>query len=570
MTIPSIAELIVGEPPSPRRLPLDLRNFLYKGGAACHRSKAPLLIDSGALGSPILARVPLITACHRVLQNALELGGSIHTATSVYASLARFYVYADEIGVDPTYINAESLYLEWTEREARRTKLGKRTPSQVYRDCSNAGRTLANAIGRPQLEFVQAAGVYKPRPKNGGSSFKTNLGDANEFVQDLRDVVACLTPEAILSRLPVRIKISGTGRVHEHYSGLHPPESMLAVDQLARQGAYERKNHLKRWKAALVDTTLSRRYPLYNLRIAAEFMLFIAATGMNRDQASKLQLGDYRFQSIDGGYRVKAYKARAHGEVEFRIISGYRQAFENYLKFRKEHLPFDSNQLFPVITKHMSPSDKFNCINIRDLMGKIGRHWLPAQALRKLKANYIYRASGDAKVEATILQHSPDTFFRHYLTPNHQKAASELSSYFALSERKAVDRLSPARGNCPTGSVPRRDKHAGEDAPEPDCLSTSACLFCAHHKGISSFDYVWGLVSFLELKHLELTSYRSQPGVLPKRLYRTIERIEEILHDFSSRSKKHLSWYDKALRFTANREYHPRWRGFVKLFEGLS
>lgn len=564
------SSLLVGKPASPQRLPLDLQNWLYKGGAGCHRSKAPFLIKAGALGKAIRERLPLIQACHQALQSSWERGGSINTATTVFASLARYYVFADEIGVNPTPENAEGLYLQWTEREARLCRFGQRTSQQVYRDCSNAGRIIATSLGRTPREFVQAAGVYKPRPVGAGRSSKTNLGHANEFVQDLQDVIACLSPSAILGKLPVPIHIKSTGRTHHHYSGLHPEEHMKTVDQLVRQGAYERKNHLKRWKAALLDTSLSRRYPLYNLRVAAEFMLFIAATGMNRDQAGKLRLEDYRFQSINNGYRVRAYKARAQAEIEFSINAEYRHIFERYLKFRKESLPFDSAFLFPVITKHVLPSDKFNYINIRDLIKSIGRQWIPPQMLRKLKSNFIYRVAGNSAAESLILQHSSETFFSHYFVPSHQKSAKELNQFFSLCEEQATLRITPARGSCAAKSTPAKDARAGEDAPNPDCVSASACLFCVHHKGVSSFDYVWGLVSFLELKRLELQSYRLQPGIEPKALHRTLERINEILCVFSSKSSKHLSWYDKALRYAANNQYHPRWGGFIKLFEALA
>lgn len=38
-----------------------------------------------------------------------------------------------------------------------------------------------------------------------------------------------------------------------------------------------------------------------NLRICAEFLIFVAQTGMNKAQAMALTLGDYRYESFMDG-----------------------------------------------------------------------------------------------------------------------------------------------------------------------------------------------------------------------------------------------------------------------------
>jgi hypothetical protein len=104
---------------------------------------------------------------------------------------------------------------------------------------------------------------------------------------------------------------------------------------------------------AVVDLMLRRtRHPLFNLRIEAELLIFIAQTGMNLAQANQLTVGKFTYQSYEEGYKVRRiYKNRRQGEVEFTVYSEYRIHFETYLKWRSAILEgLDDERLFPLTT----------------------------------------------------------------------------------------------------------------------------------------------------------------------------------------------------------------------------
>jgi hypothetical protein len=76
------------------------------------------------------------------------------------------------------------------------------------------------------------------------------------------------------------------------------------------------------WEA---EHSLRTRFPLVNIRIEAELLVFIAQTGMNLSQAHNLRRTQYSYKSTIDGYEVRDYKERRQGEVLFEIFSDVNQ-----------------------------------------------------------------------------------------------------------------------------------------------------------------------------------------------------------------------------------------------------
>ncbi|MBM9995365.1 site-specific integrase, partial [Pseudomonas aeruginosa] len=98
------------------------------------------------------------------------------------------------------------------------------------------------------------------------------------------------------------------------------------------------------------DRTLRTRFPIVNLRIESELLMFIAQTGLNLQQAHTLRVEQFHYTSHLDGYQIRTYKNRREGEVLFEIFASYREWFERYLEWRSEWFPNEPDGLlFPLI-----------------------------------------------------------------------------------------------------------------------------------------------------------------------------------------------------------------------------
>jgi hypothetical protein len=566
------SRLIVGERHNERKAHLDLTYFLYKGGANLHRPEAERRLLARTLGRRIARRIPFVNACYQVMSDRWEDSASFASMESDYSALSAFFEFSDGRDIDVTPDNAKETFLAW-----RRDLSGGRTDgdlaSGAYSNLSKAGRIIALALGTHTRDFLASCNVFKP---SGGFEAKKQIDllKAPPMVADLKNIVTSLTPQTIFGRLPLAIKFTAPDETYEHYSGLWSAEK-FTKDRKYRDRWEERITQERR-ESSLEDTSIYRRFPLINLRCSAEFLLFVAGSGMNMAQVIKLPLLDYRFQLFDDQYQVSGFKVRGEVEVEFAILRDYKPYFESWLKFRREMYPEDSlshsqhSLLFPTIVMAKPNSSKFNYFNVRDLLQKMGRSFVPPQDLRQVKANFFARTSDGREVEPVALQHSQKTFARHYDKTAHPKASRELTAYFKTIPNSKLLLLSAIKGSCSSGGAPEKLEIQDESAPEPDCLNPSGCLFCKNHKGISSLDYVWGLLSFRELKSDELSSYKRAASELVAEIETVLERIQQLLDAFSSQNKKQREWHELAYEKIRSGNYHPRWRGFILMTRSLA
>ncbi len=556
-----------------RQAQLYVDSLLWSGAAAVNTMKVMGRISSGELGRPVEKRLELLGLIFEFLEAEAARGTKDHTIRNFFNILRSFYAFVDRQSGDVNLSNVREWFKAWVEGLYQRVRLREMKEDVVYHQGKTVASLLARAMEVPFVSLSKGTRLKKPRKSKralGAEADKQNLAITQSFGTDLLDIVESLSFDSCMGPLPIPVGLQSTGQSHELWCGLQPAHRVLAeVDAVNRQYGTPKIIRAHRNRRSL-EPTLEERYSAINMRICAEFLIFVAQTGMNKAQAMALTLGDFRYESILDGYAVRKYKDRKKGEVEFEIYSEYRPYFERYLDFRRRAIPEGySELLFPVFARRGDPPGAiFNIENVRRFLVKLGRPFISPQSLRGTRVNWLARAVGDNALVAQMAQHDVATLERIYLKPSHQVAAVEWTTYFMGVEDSLQE--TPAPGACET-PAPARAEVVSEHAPEPDCRNPAGCLFCDLYRGIDSLDYAWSMLSFRALKRLELAKYKRVGTDLQTNTpLMVIERINDILANFASRSDTHAEWTAEAEARCQEDDYHPRWAGFILLSRVMS
>lgn len=550
--------------------PWDLRPMLYRGGAGAKIRKVADLIAHRKLGAPIAARLPLVKKLHEEIEGDLQGGGSRATAYNDIWHLRRFFAWADEKGHALTLDLVEDSFLSYTEHLLHRVRVKKDlTDSAAYQFANRISMLLGKVLER-KSSLLRNTRIRRSGTKKrvlGTQADKQNLEETFAFGRALLDITDALTVEAIHGTLPVCIRFR-SGHVLEEWCLLDPPHQVKALSDESAT-AQERNRSIQRRAAWVADTSHRTRHPLFNLRIEAELLIFIAQTGMNLAQAQGLKMGKFRYQSHLDGYRVyRVFKGRRSGEVEFEIYGEYRPLFERYLAWREASFP-DSQEglLFPYShrpgrTRSQLASRDFQAISKKCKALSIS--FVRPQKLRKTRVNWLLRRSRDPELTAEMDQHTQETLLRVYDQPHHQVAALEVSQFHALMDPSIA---MPGPGLC-IEAVPQAMPDTPPQAPKPDCISPAGCLFCQHQRDIDSEDHVWSLATYRHFKSLELARYRpSTRGGAAHPAEAAVERITAKLRHFEASSEVRALWVRESLARVGEEDYHPKWEGFIALLE---
>lgn len=547
--------------------PWDLRCLLYRGGAATRANQLATLVAEGHLGAPMPERQDLVERIHAALVQKLITGGSKETVRAAIYCLRRFFAWVDDAALDVSVDTVVTRFIHWTDHLLHRQRVVRDLRERgAYQLSKSVATVLDNVLDR-RISILAETRIRKPRDVCWGRGTKAseeNLEPSFIFGHALLDICNALTAEAIRGPLPVRIVLR-SGKVLEEWSTVpHADAEGMQSDKSSRRTGLS-----ERARATLAsDTSLRVRYPLVNLRIEAELLLFIAQTGMNLAQAHTARTGHFHYASHLDGYQVRRYKQRRQGEVEFEIYREYRNTFERYLAWRSTIFPDDpGGLLFPLVCRSRAQGTAPRFTRVRTTCRKLGIEYVGPQALRKFRINWLLRESNAPAVVAEMAQHAKETLLRDYAEPHPQIAMMEITRFL----READSSLTPpGPGRC-MSPIPVALSNTPVKAPQPDCISPAGCLFCAHQRDIDSEDHVWSLASFRHLKSLELvravpaaideTALIEHPALL------TIDRLTAKLKFYEDSSEVRRLWVCEALLRTEEGNHHPAWCGFIRLTE---
>jgi len=549
-----------------RSTPWDLRPLLYTGGARSHKNKVASLIDIGALGPQLVERIDLVRTIHEEIKAAIEGGGSRITASTQITQLRFFFGYADDEGLSMNIESVSSSYIKWTEHLLNRVRVVKDISDSVaYHYGRVAGQILDKVLERTSPILLTTHLTWPPKRKRvrGVEADKQRLDDTFAFGYALLDIIDALDLKALWGPLPLKIRLR-SGKEWNEWSGQIPVENLRYSYQ--KSNSKKSKHHRLNWEN---DRTLRTRYPLVNLRIEAEMLIFIGQTGMNLSQTHKIKGTQFSYKACIDGYEVRAYKNRRGGEVLFEIFSQYREVFERYLKWRNKVFPdAPEGLLFPLyrVSRHDDTTPAFS--RMRITCKKIGLSFIPPSRLRNTRVNWLLRRSRDPDLTAEMNQHHKQTLLRIYEEPSMQVSMTEITRFWQTADPSFE---CPAPGVCDGVPVPVADIHP--EAPKPDCIHPAGCLWCNHHRDIDSEDYVWSMASMRHLHTSALQGFirHSKKGDTNDpacHVERTIERLTGKLRYFEKSNKLRQSWVVESLARIDEASYHTHWHYLIVSIEG--
>lgn len=555
--------------------PWNLNSWLFKGGAGTNQRKVQERIESGRLGSVKTERVPLVCRIHRELSSSLDLGASRHTVDRQLKDLRLLFNWADRTNFQLNIGSIEEGYRLWTDSLINRVRIAKSiAPATAYGYAKSAGSVLDRVLARA----VPIVSTTRLRRRRGGGAStvtakaeKQNLQETFAFGHLLLDISDALSTEAIWGSLPVRIRVRD-GKDVEDWAGCRfgtpsrykPSQKHVAQ---ARQAANRAAKNFESYEA---DKSLRTRYTLVNLRIQAEMFMLMGQPGINLAQAYKLRMDQWRFKPSTNGYEVRSYKSRRLGPVQFEIYSLYRPILERYIRWRSEIFPNDPDGLlFPLVgrmgaslARHPSTPPSFQ--RLQTTCSKAGIRYLPPSALRNTNANWMLRRSQDPELTAEEKQHSAATLLHTYERRSLQRALTQSAIYWAKNDPVHA---AAAPGAC-KGSKPEPIADIPDTATKPDCITPAGCIFCKHLRDIDSFDHVWSLASYRQLKTFELSGQApalSQKAIAEHPAELVIQRITDKFTSMKAASATRQGWIHEASIRIEEGRYHPAWAKLIEM-----
>lgn len=267
---------------SRRSSPLSLTPLLYKGGASQPRNIVDQRIKQGALGKVISSRLPVVRKLHTIFLGDLTAGASPLTVKSCLSIFRLFVTWIDNENLRLEMHTLYETYVAWCDHLVNISRTSKSVKVHTLKSrAQQVGRVVGEILNleRSPYKLTRISALRDRRSSWSSSSLKLNLDAANKFGAFLLDVSTCLNEEAIFGSLPAEIRLRD-GRAFYEWSGLIPADKVKSLSE-----DYEKpgttKTVINNRNAYEADRTIKTRHPLINLRIMAEFHIFISQTGMN-------------------------------------------------------------------------------------------------------------------------------------------------------------------------------------------------------------------------------------------------------------------------------------------------
>ncbi len=558
-----------------QQTPWDLRVLLYKEGAGLNYRGTEVFrrIAAGELGHPFSERLELVKRIHEEMTAMLVKGGSRNTALGTWNSLRNFFSWTDEREVVLTLTTVETVYRLWTDFLHDRVKTKKIKAYSAYSQAKMVALPIDRVLerGTSIITSTRLTSPAKSPRAVGVVADKQNLYETFRFGRLCLDVIDSLQFEVIFSSIPIKFQPRDGGAI-ELWCGLMHPSKL--VTQTPDYKGNRREKVLLSRSAYEADRTLSSRRSVVNVRLIAEFLLFIGQTGMNLSQAQNLRVTQYSYESSIDGYRVYDYKQRAKKEVLFEIFADYKAVFENYRAFRKKLFGDTTDLLFPFVRYHGTLTTSYpNFKSFRELIcNTTGIAFVTPSLLRNTRVNWLLRESRDLDLTAEKAQHLKQTLIRVYEKPSLQVAMREIIQF----HRKGDPRLGgtvmpcPAPGIC--DGVPQPLLDLPPEAPKPDCMHPAGCLFCDHHRDLDSEDYVWSMASMRHLNTIILRRFRPpEKGKADHSAHvcLVLMVLKEKLKWFEGSNSTRKEWVNEAMEKMNEGDFHVHWRYLIESAEGV-
>jgi len=549
--------------------PMDLKILLYKGGAAENYRTVFNKIASGKLGKPLKERFELIHAIHEEMNASLIAGGSQQTVKSNFSFIRIFIGYIDQSNFELSIHSGMAAYREWADHLYARVLRKEITANTAYTIAAKVSNILSPICGNGQSLLVTTRLLPSLTHKNSSAPDKQDLNHISALCHLLMDITNGLGVESIYGPLPVEIVLSNGSVLHE-WSKLRKADDVKSLSSHYKGGKWVTKSVIATRSSHENDRSLRTRYPLTNLRLEAELLIFISQTGMNLAEAHQIKIAQFSYKSSIDGYQVREYKNRRKGEVLFEIFSEYRNHFERYLNWRKKIFNNTSDLLFPFIRyfgRALDTPPSFD--RIKNICKTIDVPYYGPQQLRKTRINWMLRKSRDPDLTAEQAAHTKEVLHRIYEEANHQVFKAEIIQFWKKTD-PTLQQIGPAPGPGICDGIPTAIPRMPPEAPNPDCIHPGGCLFCQNHRDIDSQDYVWSTASMKHLTGAILSGYRPIEKGVPdtgNHIEMVLEILSAKLKWFESSNERRKKWVSEAQERCAENSFHPHWQYLIESLE---
>jgi hypothetical protein len=219
----------------------------------------------------------------------------------------------DDTGHVVSLDTVTNAFICWGDYLVHRQRVAKDLHERGVYQLAKSVAAMLDAVLDRRVGVLADTRIRKPRsdrPGHATKADKQNLEQSFAFGHLLVDICNALTVEAMRGPLPVRISLRN-GKSLEDWSFLPSAE---AVDSVVQESSRRRRAPISQQARAAwaADTSLRTRYPLVNLRIEAELLLFIAQTGLNRAQAHTARMGHFHYTSRIRRKPARLGKRRTH------------------------------------------------------------------------------------------------------------------------------------------------------------------------------------------------------------------------------------------------------------------
>ncbi|MGB3727119.1 MAG: hypothetical protein WA981_15325 [Glaciecola sp.] len=525
-------------------------------------------INDAEYGRPHKGRIDWVLALVRSLQITVNKGYSYNSCKGIHKRFNLFYSWLNQhkksFALSEQYENyvAYSHYLSCEVKAnnlSHTTRYNNLLALSLFIDTISKDFLSTNLKSNDNSAFL-TLGVSPPKAKKSQYN-KQILSNTESLAHALLGIYFALTDTVIYGEYPLSF------RVHSKSISINLSQAKR-FDELAETTKKFRQRKEKIIGRKLLSPSKNpnhdNRYAILNLKRNAFFLMFIIATGVNLSQALSLVRVDVKQIRVNNEQTIYKFKNRAGHIIQVTIYKEFKPLLADYLDWRDRVFvgKYESRWLFPSFLDHANFNDdlpvQFSPTSLKKVLKQLDVPWQSAQKLRKTAINWTHRYldDNDSHLALEMAGHNIDTFYRSYHVPDHQRAITEASQFFM---EFSPENLSVLNGRCE--GEPKPIESIPAIITTPDCMLPSSCLFCVKHRDLDSFDYIWSLVSFRFLKHLEAahgrldpTDYNAEPVDL------IINKITEKLNSFGR-----AVWLQKALDRVNQSDYHPHWVSAIDL-----
>lgn len=554
----------------------DLGRFLYVGAAGID-ARWFAKKHYTEFGAPQKDRLKLLEAIKEQFETDLISGASLQTIRTRISTLSMFFQFIDRNRLCCSLEKVESTFLSYSEylfQEVNK-KPAHLKKATAYGYASHISTTLGRILDIPEaVSLIKRTRLKLPASAKKALSKgaeKQNLHDTFRLGRFLVEVSGRITVESVYEPLPLMIPIStgigdvqqvrigcGTRELPDNHWFYSKPRDQWDSNELMLGKRMEQL----RQSVNTIDG--SQRWQLINLRVMAEFLIFVAQTGMNKTQAEEMKREGFKFKSLGDSWEVKGFKRRRGGEVSFKIYKSYKPYFQKYRLFLNHFFP-DSDDLFPVMLFGKCLTTTFQRFQmLKRVLKENGIPWIPPNALRNTRVNWLLRRSGDEDLSADMAQHTREVLRDKYELPSQQRTAVEITRFWMKHDpiKQGELRGSVIAGRC--NGKPEALDSKPPNVVEPNCISPSGCLWCKHFRDVDTQDYVWSLMSMRYLKILEASKI-STSETTPADL--VVGRLSDKIDWFRKSTRNRTEWVEEAELRIEEGHFHPNWSAIIEFLE---